>query len=120
MPCGVTGSDVCEGGEAEEGERGDLQGNTRHHEVVAEFLSVVVVHRRRSDSTSDGLDHERKQITRDKDPRVPAGWNARVLRAKAQRDMLQYEVDGGRVERRTEDQAADLDLEANLAEGVLV
>ncbi len=112
------GDDVDECSDAEEGEGEDLEGDTGHHEAIADFLTVLVGHGCGCDAASDRLDHQRYQVARDKYPGVQGRSDARVFGTEAERYVLKDEVDGCRVECRAEDEAADLDLETDGVEGV--
>lgn len=105
--------DIPRRSDAEKNQRHYLKRDTGHHQVVTGVLTAGIVCRRGCHSATNGLNHKRDQIAADEDPGVPVRFDAGMLRPKAQGDMLEDEVNRGRIERRSQDQTADLDLETN-------
>lgn len=96
-----------------------LPHDTSHHQVISEILVGLGV-RRRSDTSAGSLEHERQQIAADEDPGVPFCADARGLGAEGEDHVFEGEVDAGGEEGRGDDEAADLDVEADAIIGVAV
>jgi hypothetical protein len=97
----------------------DLEDDSSNHEVGADILHVGSVVGGRSNTTTSSLKDKREDITRDEDISVPGRSKARPGFAEGNDDVLEGQVDTGGNEGRRDDQAADLDLEAELVEGVV-
>ena len=103
----------------EHDERGDLPGDTGHHEIVADLLRGFRVCCR-GDAAACALQDEGEQITEDEDPGVELGADAGVGAADGEDEVFEREVDARGDEGGRDDQAADLDVEAVLVPWVVV
>lgn len=105
---------------AEDDKGSDLHGDTRHHHVVAELQLAVAVVRGSGEATTGALEDQGNEVGQDEAPGVVLGSQAGEFATELADNVLEDEVDGGRVEGGGEGQAADLDVEADFAEGVII
>lgn len=96
----------------------NLNSNTRDHNVGARIRSTAI--RRCSNSSSNSLNDNAESITGNEDPSIQFRLKTRVLWAQSHDNVLQGEVDAGGEEGRCDDEAHDLDLEADPVPRVVV
>ena len=85
--------------------------DTRHHEIVTRVLEAGSRIGGRGGTSTGTLQDEGKQIARDEDPGIEAGFDAREFRADFQDAVLEREINPRGEEGRRDDDAADLDFE---------
>lgn len=112
---------VVRGHGAEAEQDGDLEGDADDDDAVAgEQQGGVVGLGRGGEAAADGLQDQARDVGGDEDERVQPRPDARERRRKRQHRVLERQVDGDAQQRRRQHDAADLQLEAVLAERVRV
>ena len=111
--------DVVPNQNPEDQQRGDLPGDTGHHEVVPDILVGLGIGCG-GDASARALEDEREQIAEDEDPGVEFGSYPGVVAADGQDEVFQGQVDAGGDEGGGDDEAGDLDVEARVIEWVVV
>ena len=66
------------------------------------------------------MEDKGEEITHDEDPSVPFCSYPGVVAADSQDEVLECEIDAGGEERGSDDETADLDIEAYVVPGVVV
>ena len=75
---------------------------------------------RRGDASTRALEDEREQVAEDEDPGVEFGSYPGVVAANCQNEVFEREVDTCSDECGSNDETADLDIEAGVIERIVV
>jgi hypothetical protein len=111
---------VIDNEEGEDSQGDNLHDNPSNHKICADVHHVRAVGRSGGDTSTRALEHKREDVASDEDVGVPGGPETRPFLAKGDGDVLQGEVDTSRDKGGRDDEAADLNLEAHIAESIVV